>query len=312
VADFIYNGLDDRVATTRGTETRRFVYDRGGRVLGEYGAPTTDVKAEYIWLSPEVGEGEGFGGGDGYMPLAVSVPGMTTGTTQLTWVHGSHMGVPLVTTNASGTAVTPSGYNVPGFPGQSRTLADLYYNRYRDYDTVTGRYIQADPIGLDGDANPYAYAMGNPLRYVDPVGLAKVYGFDPWTDNGLARASLNDRDRRNMLTFYGHGNPESSAVKTREGWKSPKQFLDYISRNGWKKGMPIWLKSCQSGRPGGFADQLAGLSGSQVYASAGNVWYDTSWWNPHVIGPQYRPFPRKSGPMRPGAYRQAVPTTPQK
>jgi RHS repeat-associated protein len=51
------------------------------------------------------------------------------------------------------------------------TFADLYYNRYRDYDPSTGNYIQADPIGLAGGANPYSYAMGNPVRYMDPLGL---------------------------------------------------------------------------------------------------------------------------------------------
>lgn len=59
-----------------------------------------------------------------------------------------------------------------GFPGQSRTLPDLYYNRHRDYDPTTGRYIQADPIGLDGGPNSYVYAGNNPLRYVDPEGLS--------------------------------------------------------------------------------------------------------------------------------------------
>ena len=64
---------------------------------------------------------------------------------------------------------------VLGFLGQfanSQQLAGAqhYYNRYRDYDVNTGRYIQADPIGLAGDDNPYAYAGGNPLRYMDPSG----------------------------------------------------------------------------------------------------------------------------------------------
>jgi hypothetical protein len=41
----LYNGLDDRVATSRGSETRRFVTDPDGRILGEYGATASDVKA---------------------------------------------------------------------------------------------------------------------------------------------------------------------------------------------------------------------------------------------------------------------------
>ena len=74
--------------------------------------------------------------------------------------------------DAVGAALALGGdYALPGFPGQSRTLADLYYNRHRDYDTTAGRYIQADPIGLAGGSNPYVYADGNPLRYIDPMGL---------------------------------------------------------------------------------------------------------------------------------------------
>ncbi len=52
-----------------------------------------------------------------------------------------------------------------------RCSADLYYNQYRDYDPTTGRYIQADPIGLAGDENPYSYANSNPVGMVDPEGL---------------------------------------------------------------------------------------------------------------------------------------------
>ena len=172
--------MDERVATTRGalgagSDTRRFVYAPDGRVLGEYGASASDVKAEFIWMSPEGNESGAFGGDDGlggYMPLAVAVPTATAGITELNWVHSDHLGVPIWITDASGmTIAQSSSYTAPAFPGQSRTLADLYYNKYRDYDPTTGRYIQADPIGLAGGASPYSYAMNNPLRYSDPTGL---------------------------------------------------------------------------------------------------------------------------------------------
>ena len=182
----IYNGMDERVVVTATassgtTTTRQFVYDPDGRVLCEYGSSALDVIAERIWMNPEVGDprsgsgaGSGMFGGDdgtpesgggGYTPIAI-----VTGTT-LAYVHANHMGVPQLYTDAAGTIIATPNYTLPGFPGQFRTFADLYYNKYRDYDVSTGRYIQADPIGLAGGQSPYSYAMGNPLRYSDPSGL---------------------------------------------------------------------------------------------------------------------------------------------
>jgi RHS repeat-associated protein len=152
-----YNGLDDRAKVTakfgsNKASTRTYVYDPDGRLIGEYGASATAPVAETIWLSPSVAnDNQPFGGDDGvggYAPLAVATG--SGGSAALYWVHGNHMGVPIVTTNASGAIATPPAYTMAGFPGQTKTLSDIYYNRYRDYDSSLGRYIQADPIGLGG------------------------------------------------------------------------------------------------------------------------------------------------------------------
>jgi hypothetical protein len=40
----------------------------------------------------------------------------------------------------------------------------------RDYDPTTGRYLQADPLGLVDGASVYGYARQNPGRWIDPRG----------------------------------------------------------------------------------------------------------------------------------------------
>ncbi len=54
-----------------------------------------------------------------------------------------------------------------GWSGQDAEL----YNYFRDFDPAIGRYIQSDPIGLEGGPNTYAYVEGNPLFRTDPEGL---------------------------------------------------------------------------------------------------------------------------------------------
>jgi RHS repeat-associated protein len=61
------------------------------------------------------------------------------------------------------------------FPGQYYDKeTNTHYNGHRDYNPTTGRYIQADPIGLEGGISLYNYANGNPVSRVDPLGLMEI------------------------------------------------------------------------------------------------------------------------------------------
>jgi hypothetical protein len=57
----------------------------------------------------------------------------------------------------------------------------------RDYDPTTGRYLQADPLGLVDGASVYGYVKQSPLRLVDPKGeavLAIEFNVDAYAFGG--------------------------------------------------------------------------------------------------------------------------------
>ncbi len=110
---------------------------------------------------------------------------------QLYYVHASHLGTPLAITGEDQAIVWQADYTPFGtamvttaildnrlrFPGQYFDAeTGLHYNYYRDYDPSTGRYIESDPIGLDGGINTYSYVSNNPMVHVDPFGLL-VFSF---------------------------------------------------------------------------------------------------------------------------------------
>ena len=50
-------------------------------------------------------------------------------------------------------------------------FGQLYLTRHRLYSPVLRRFLSADPLGIDGGLNLYAYANCDPLAYIDPLGL---------------------------------------------------------------------------------------------------------------------------------------------
>ena len=63
----------------------------------------------------------------------------------------------------------------------------------RDYDPTTGRYLQADPLGLVDGPSVYGYARQSPVVYIDPAGMSVysdiVFGALSYF-KGLSRAGV--------------------------------------------------------------------------------------------------------------------------
>jgi RHS repeat-associated protein len=130
---------------------------------------------------------------------------------QVYWLHTNHLGAPEAATNASGRVIWNAHYapfgaaTVGGDAGDARggrtfvlnlrlpgQYADhesgLHYNKQRYYDPKRGEYLTPDPLGTRDGPNPYSYVRYNPLRYVDPEGLA-LFAFDG-TENAITVAEL--------------------------------------------------------------------------------------------------------------------------
>jgi RHS repeat-associated protein len=103
-------------------------------------------------------------------------------------IHNDHLGTPQKLTDSTGTVVWSADYKPFGeatvnpsstitnnlrFPGQYYDAeTGLNYNYYRDYNPVTGRYLQADQMGIqEGTNHLFVYVGNNPTDFADPFGL---------------------------------------------------------------------------------------------------------------------------------------------
>ncbi len=172
------NALGQRVSKASAalsTGGRVYVYDEAGHLIGEY--DTTGVRTqEHVWL-----EGRPvflIGAAGGVYPVFsdhLGTPRQVTDTNNLlrwAWDNADPFGA-----NAANVQPTPGqnriDYNLR-FPGQYYdSESGLHYNVNRDYDPKLGRYYESDPIGIAGGLNTYGYVNGNPISWIDPLGLVE-------------------------------------------------------------------------------------------------------------------------------------------
>lgn len=173
---YLVNGLGQRVKKSTAAADTFFAYDEAGRLLGEYDGAGAPIQ-ETVWL--------------GNTPVAIVKPKQPSGY-DIFYVWADHLNTPRIVSDAANTIrwewrhADAFGANAPDenpagagvfaynlrFPGQYFDQeTGLHYNYFRDYDPRIGRYVQSDPIGLDGGLNTYGYVEQDPLLRSDPLGL---------------------------------------------------------------------------------------------------------------------------------------------
>lgn len=202
-ARFEYDAFNRHAARQDGTAWTDFVHDPAGNLLAEVSRPSTPsgawtTRREYVWL-------------DGRPLAQLEYPGPSSRTDGWTyWFHLDHLGLPRAMSSEAGvtvwsaTPVRPYGDIVESasvdpatgrtlatnlrLPGQydERLLASVglqgpYSNWHRWYLPRMGRYMELDPIAVQGGFSGsgwapdwYNYVAGNPLSYIDPLGLDRI------------------------------------------------------------------------------------------------------------------------------------------
>lgn len=169
-ADYVYNSGGQRVTKTN-SAAKVFHYDQSGQLIAETDTAGNLIKA-YIWLHGQ--------------PLA-----MIAADGAVSYFHNDHLGTPQKMTDAAANVVWSADYlpfgqadvTVSGVENNLRFAGQYYdqetglhYNYHRYYDPKLGRYLRADPIGLNGGINQYTYTSNNPVKSTDPSGLIEWKG----------------------------------------------------------------------------------------------------------------------------------------
>jgi RHS repeat-associated protein len=178
------------------------------------------------------------------IPVAVLKPD----STGLYYVHTDHLATPRMVSRPSDNHVewlwdnvepfgnvapdqNPSGDGLfsfnARFPGQYFDVeTGKHYNYFRDYDPSIGRYVESDPIGLDGGMNTYAYVDSNPLGVTDPAGLSPIKlialcakGYKTIKTVGFEEAVRMARQGKNILA--GSRDEAKKIANAASGGKKP-------------------------------------------------------------------------------------------
>ena len=221
-----YNYDNKRVSKTVNGVKTYFIYD-GHMLVGEYQLNLSDdSRQEYVYLNST--------------PIATLTP------TETYRVYADHLDTSRrVATDDEDAEIMWKWESKPfgeseatgeltfnlRFPGQYfDNETQTHYNINRDYNPVTGRYIQSDPIGFDGGVNGFGYVGGRPIILVDKNGLyAYVIYINSWFIDHTAVYLDHKKTLYDPAGSYVNINPELGTSAYNGNYEEDADFANFIS-----------------------------------------------------------------------------------
>ena len=137
------------------------------------------------------------------------------------------------------------------FPGQLYDKeTNLHYNWHRDYDPQLGRYVQSDPIGLQGGVNTFVYVGGNAISAFDRRGLDTYKINRDLRVVGDSATSINNPISH---TFLVTTNPNGSIAHT-YSWGNDANL------KGWNLDQPLDIKTAKEALAKNLAEKIGDAS----------------------------------------------------
>ena len=172
--------------------------------------------------------------------------------------------------NPSGLGTFVYNITLPGMYLDAETK--LFQNYFRDYSPFFGKYGEADPIGLAGGINNYAYVRGNPLSLIDNLGLAAHLNLiNANTSSQIALYNWGERyqpDEYNTILVHGTDDGQFSPNTSGPVRVSPEVMADELEAlPGYDPNLPTELIACSAGAHPDSVQRLANALNATVLAS---------------------------------------------